>query len=77
MSSEQIKSLIRHILTGLGILFTVIGLDKWIPMVQYIQDNLETTSIAIMTLVGVISTIVGFFKDKNRWQKSEDQKNIQ
>ncbi len=77
MSSEQIKSLIRHILTGLGILFTVIGLDKWIPMVQYIQDNLETTSIAIMTLIGVISTIVGFFKDKKRWEKSEDQKNIQ
>ena len=77
MNSEQIKSLIRHILTGLGILFTVIGLDRWIPMVQYIQDNLETTSIAIMTLVGVISTIVGFFKDKKRWEKSEDQKNIQ
>jgi hypothetical protein len=77
MSSEQIKSLIRHILTGLGILFTVIGLDKWIPMVQYIQDNLETTSIAIMTLVGLISTIVGFFKDKKRWEKSEDQKNTQ
>ena len=77
MSSEQIKSLIRHILTGLGILFTVIGLDKWIPMIQYIQDNLETTSIAIMTLVGVVSTIVGFFKDKKRWQKLDDQKNTQ
>ena len=72
MSSEQIKSLVRHGLTAIGMLFAVIGLDKWIPMVQFIQENLETTTAAIITLVGFITTIIGFYKDKSRWKKKEE-----
>lgn len=74
MNQEQIKSLIRHALTALGILLTMVGLDKFIPVVQFVSENLDTTFAAITTLVGIGTTIWGFFKEKSRWQKEEDQK---
>jgi len=74
MNQEQIKSLIRHALTALGILLTMVGLDKFIPVVQFVSENLDTTFAAITTLVGIGTTIWGFFKEKSRWQGQEDQK---
>lgn len=74
MDTQQIKSLVRHSLTAIGVLVTMVGLDKFIPVVQYVQDNLDTTFAAVTTLVGVGTTIVGFFRDKDRWEEKEDQK---
>lgn len=74
MDTQQIKSLIRHSLTAIGVLITMVGLDKYIHLIAYLQDNLDTTFAAITTLVGVGTTIVGFFKDKTRWQEEVDQK---
>lgn len=72
--TEQIKSLIRHSLTAIGIFLTLIGIDKFLPLVEFLQDNLDNTVAAVSTLVGIVMTIVGFFKDEDRWVKSEDQK---
>ena len=74
MNTEQIKSLTRHLLTALGVLLTMLGIDKLIPVVEYMQSNLDGVFAAITTLVGVVVTVIGFFKDKDRWQKSEDPK---
>lgn len=75
MNQEQIKSLIRHLLTAVGILLTLLGIDKLIPVIEYLQGNLDGVFAAITTLVGVVVTIIGFFRNKDRWEKSEDQKN--
>jgi hypothetical protein len=72
--TEQIKSLVRHLLTALGVLLTLLGVDKLIPVVEYLQTNLDGVFAAITTLVGVVVTIIGFFRNKDRWEKSEDQK---
>lgn len=74
MNQEQIKSLTRHLLTAIGVLFTLLGIDKLIPVVEFLQSNLDGVFAAITTLVGVVVTLLGFFKDKSRWQKEEDQK---
>jgi len=73
MNQEQIKSLIRHLLTAVGILLTLLGVDKLIPVVEYLQGNLDGLFAAITTFIGIVMTVIGFFKDKDRWQKSEDQ----
>jgi len=72
--TEQVKSLIRHTLTAIGTLLVLIGVDKFIPLVEYLQTNLDGVVAAVSTLVGVFVTIVGFFKDDDRWEKEEDQK---
>jgi len=74
MSTEQIKSLVRHLLTAIGVFLTMFGIDKLIPVVEYLQGNLDGLFAAITTLVGIVMTILGFFKDKERWVKEEDQK---
>jgi len=73
MNQEQIKSLIRHLLTAVGILLTLLGVDKLIPVIEYLQGNLDGLFAAITTIIGIVMTVIGFFKDKDRWQKSEDQ----
>jgi len=73
MNQEQIKSLIRHLLTAVGILLTLLGVDKLIPVIEYVQGNLDGLFAAITTVIGIVMTVIGFFKDKDRWQKSEDQ----
>lgn len=70
--TEQIKSLIRHILTALGVLLTLLGVDKLIPVVEYLQTNLDGVFAAITTLVGVVVTIIGFFRNKDRWEKRKE-----
>ena len=72
--TEQVKSLIRHTLTAIGVLLTLIGIDKFIPLVEYLQTNLDGVVAAVSTLVGVVVTIFGFFRDSERWEKQEDQK---
>jgi len=73
MKQEQIKSLIRHLLTAVGILLTLLGVDKLIPVIEYVQGNLDGLFAAITTVIGIVMTVIGFFKDKDRWQKEVDQ----
>ena len=68
MNTEQIKSLIRHLLTALGMFLTLLGVDKILPLVEFLQTNLDGVFAAVTTLVGLGATIYGFFKDKERWE---------
>jgi len=49
-----------------------LGVDKLIPVVEYLQTNLDGAVAAVTTLVGIVVTIIGFFRNKERWEKSED-----
>ena len=73
MNQEQIKSLIRHLLTAVGILLTLLGVDKLIPVIEYLQGNLDGLFAAITTIIGIVMTVIGFFKDKDRWQKEGEK----
>lgn len=65
--TEQTKSLIRHILTALGFVLGLVGLDKFVPIVSTLQQNLDVVWGAIMAIAGVVTTILGFFKNKERF----------
>jgi hypothetical protein len=65
--NEKTKSLIRHALTALGVVLGFIGLGKYTGLIQYLVDNLDAVWAAITTVVGVVLTILGFFKNKERF----------
>jgi len=65
--TEQTKSLIRHVLTALGFVIGLVGLDKFIPVVSFLTTNLDGIWAAVTALVGFVTALAGFFKNKERF----------
>ncbi len=56
--NEQSESLIRHLLTTLGVLMAVLGLI-----------NLDKIWYAGLVIAGLVVSIYGFFRNKDRFNK--------
>jgi hypothetical protein len=69
MDTAQIKSLIRHALTAIGTLLVLTGLNRFIPLVEYLTENVDATFQAIEVLVGVVVAVFGFLRNKNRFKE--------
>ncbi len=65
--NEQTKSIIRHVLTALGVVLGFVGLSKFTGLLDILNQNLDTVWNAVLTIVGFITTLVGFFKNKDRF----------
>lgn len=64
--TDQTKSLIRHILTALGVVLGLLGLEKVTGLVQYVLDNLDSLWSAVVTVVGFVTAIIGFFLNRDK-----------
>ena len=65
--NEQTKSIIRHVLTALGVVLGFVGLSKFTGLLDILNQNLDTVWNAVLTIIGFITTLVGFFKNKDRF----------
>jgi hypothetical protein len=43
------------------------GLDRFIPVVETLTLNLDATFQAVEVLIGVVLVVVGFFRNKDRF----------
>lgn len=75
--SENVRSLIRHLLTIIGGLLTVFGLGKYSGLLEYVANNVEPVYAATTAIVGVVVTIYGYFKDSSRFAVRTETKAIQ
>ena len=69
MEAAQIKSLIRHALTAIGTLLVLTGLNRFLPLVEYLTENIDATFQAIEVLVGVVVAVFGFLRNKDRFKE--------
>jgi hypothetical protein len=69
--TEQTKSLIRHILTALGFLLSALGVADAANVVDFLLADIDILWDAVLVLVGAVTTIAGFFTNKDRWNKEE------
>lgn len=69
MDTAQIKSLIRHALTAIGTLLVFTGLNKFVPLVDYLTENIDSTVNAVEVLVGVVVAVGGFLRNKDRFKE--------
>jgi hypothetical protein len=69
MQTAELKSLIRHALTAIGTLLVLTGLNRFIPLVDYLTENLDSTFQAIEVLIGVVITVFGFLRNKDRFKQ--------
>jgi len=72
MDAAQIKSLIRHALTAIGTLLVLTGLNGFVPLVDLLTENLDTTFQAVEVLGGVIVAVFGFFRNKDRFEQVKE-----
>ena len=72
--NEKVKSSIRHILTVVGTIIVLLGLDGLVPILEHITVSLDEVFAAIATLVGFITTLVSFFTQKERFKIRADAK---
>lgn len=68
MNNEQLKSVIRHALTAIGAVVTLLGIAKFTNLLDYLNTNFDTIWAAVATIVGLITTVLGFFKNSERFQ---------
>ena len=69
MDTAQIKSLIRHALTAIGTLLVFTGLNKFVPLVDFLTENIDSTVNAVEVLVGVVVAVGGFLRNKDRFKE--------
>jgi len=72
MDAAQIKSLIRHALTAIGTLLVLTGLNGFVPLIDLLTENLDTTFQAVEVLGGVIVAVFGFFRNKDRFEQVKE-----
>ena len=68
MNTEKFKSVGRHSLTAIGTLLVFFGLNSYVPLVDYLTENLDGTVQAVEVLVGFVLVVFGFLKNKDRFQ---------
>lgn len=66
MEGSKLKSLIRHIITGLGSILVFIGVSQFTDLSQWIIENFDVMWDTGATMVGFVLTIIGFVKDGSR-----------
>jgi hypothetical protein len=66
--TNQTKSLIRHMLTALGVLLAALGLGNASGLIEELLSNLDVIWDAVLVIVGTIVSIVGFFRNKERFK---------
>lgn len=64
--NTSLKSLIRHALTALGTILTLIGLNSTVPVIEFLQSSLDSVWDSIVVIIGFVTTLTGFFINKNR-----------
>jgi len=72
MDAAQIKSLIRHALTAIGTLLVLTGLNGFVPLVDLLTENLDSTFQAVEVLGGVVVAVFGFFRNKERFEQVKE-----
>jgi hypothetical protein len=79
--TEKIKSLTRSVIQIVGTIITLAAaLNLNIPFINtlrdalgYISENIDIAANAILVLIGVITTIIGYFKNSERFVQRGEQ----
>lgn len=67
--NETTKSLVRHIITALSFVLGLVGLNKFTGLLDIVTQNIDGLFAAIATIAGVVGSIIGFFRNKERLSK--------
>ncbi len=58
------RSLVRHVLTAIGTVIALLGINAWIPVIDFLKENLDPVWDAVTLLVGFAITFYGFIVNR-------------
>lgn len=61
MNQDAVKSAIRHILVVLLSIFGFVGLNKYIPLIELLQNNLDGIIAHVTGILAFVGAIIAFF----------------
>lgn len=64
--NNKTKSLVRHILTALGTVLVLLGLGDAAGVIEFVNGQLDTVNDAILVIVGFLTSVFGFLREKER-----------
>ena len=59
------KSAIRHILTAAGTVLTLFGMDNFVDIFEFANQNLDSVYAAFEVIIGAGMTIYGFISNRD------------
>lgn len=71
--TSNTKSLIRHALTAIGTVIALLGINAWIPIIDFLKDNLEPVWDAVTVLIGFALTFYGFIVNRDKEETEETE----
>lgn len=54
------KSPYRHLITAIGVLLGLLGLDEYLPVITYLEGSFEGIYSAVILLIGAVTTVWGY-----------------
>ena len=69
--TESTKSLIRHLLTALGTVVALVGLNGWLPFLDFLTESLDVIWDAVVVIIGFVTAVYGYLRDDNRHEARE------
>ena len=66
------KSLIRHILTALGVLLAAVGMADASDLFNTLLVDLDGIWDAVLVIMGLVTTVVGFFTKRKEVESVEE-----
>jgi hypothetical protein len=66
------KSLIRHILTALGVLLAAVGMADASDLFNTLLVDLDGIWDAVLVIMGLVTTVVGFFTKRKEVEAIEE-----
>jgi hypothetical protein len=67
------KSLIRHILTALGVLLAALGMADAAELVNGMLADMDKVWDAVLVLVGFATSVLAFFTNKERFTEGNEE----
>jgi hypothetical protein len=71
--TSNTKSLIRHALTAIGTVIALLGINAWVPIIDFLKDNLEPIWDSVTVLIGFVVTLYGFFVNRDKEEAEETE----
>lgn len=70
----NLKKILLHVLTTIGMLLVMFGLNDYVAIVDFLKENLDMLYNSVEIIIGTIITLIGLLTDKFNIDEKETKR---